>query len=201
MISLALNRTSVDVEQAVVKRLKEVGVQEKNISIDDRGVLQNPVFKNATALINMRPLRSHYWAGIGGCLKNYIMFVEEPSKYHPAYCSDLAAIWNLPAIKGKTRLNFLVVLTPLFYGMGPHHYNPKYVWRYKGILAGFDPVALDAVGVELLKKKRLQFFGKEVPFSPPTIHVNAADTKHKLGVSDINKINLVRLGWKEDILI
>lgn len=194
-------RTPEELEKAVMKRLMEVGVKEQNFDADDRGVRENPVFQKATALINMRPLRSHYWAGIGGCLKNYIMFVEEPSSYHPEYCSDLAAIWKLPGIKDKTRLNVLVALTPLFFGIGPHHYNAKYVWRYYGILAGFDPVALDAVGVQLLKKKRFQFFGKEVPFSPPTIHVNAADTKHKLGVSDLNKINLVRLGFKDDILI
>ena len=120
--------TPKEVEAAIKKRLLDIGIKQENISIDDRGVLSNPIFKKATALINVRPLRTHYWAGIGGCIKNYIMFVENPSDYHDEYCSPLGKIWKFPFIKNKTRLNILVALTPLFYGTGPHHYNAKYVW-------------------------------------------------------------------------
>ncbi|OGF66859.1 MAG: hypothetical protein A2Y62_21890 [Candidatus Fischerbacteria bacterium RBG_13_37_8] len=196
-----LLRTPKELEEAIKVRLQETGVKEDNIAIDDRGVLRNPVFKKSTALINVRPLRTHYWSGIGGCLKNYIMFTETPSDYHSEYCSPLAKIWDFPQVKGKTKLNILVLLTPLFHGMGPHHYNAKYVWNYKGLLVGTDPVSLDAVGVHILKAKRYKFFGKEMPFNPPPIHVEAADKKYKLGVSDINKIDIVRLGWQEEILI
>jgi hypothetical protein len=193
--------TPKEVEAAIKKRLLDIGIKEENISIDDRGVLSNPIFKKATALINVRPLRTHYWAGIGGCIKNYIMFVENPSDYHEEYCSPLGKIWKFPFIKNKTRLNILVALTPLFYGTGPHHYNAKYVWSYKGLLAGFDPVAVDSVGVKLLKAKRKSFFGREVPFTPPPIHIIAADKEHNIGVSDLDKIKIEYLGWKDDILI
>lgn len=193
--------TPAEVENALIKRLTEIGIKRENISVDDRGVLSNNVFKEATALINVRPLRTHYWAGVGGCIKNYIMFVESPSDYHPNYCSPLGKIWKMPFLKGKTRLNILVVLTPLFYGVGPHHYNAKYVWTYNGLLVGFDPVALDSVGVEILKAKRRIFFGREVPFNPPPIHIIAADKEHNIGVSDINRIYIEHIGYTDDILI
>ncbi len=71
--------TPKELEDAIKRRLLDVGVPEKNIGIDDRGVLHNPIFLKATALINVRPLRTHHWSGVGTCLKNYIMFVPDPS--------------------------------------------------------------------------------------------------------------------------
>jgi len=111
-------------EQAIHNRVIDAGVAKKNISMRDRGLLADNIFKRATALINVRPMRTHYWSGVGTLIKNYITFVNDPPSYHPDTCADLATIWNLPLVKGKTRLNILVMLTPLFQGSGPHHYNP-----------------------------------------------------------------------------
>ena len=176
-------------------------MDEKNISVNDQQVLRDPVFRDATALINVRPLRTHNWSGVGSLIKNYIMFVDTPESYHGDSCADLAKIWKLPSVEGKTRLNILVVLTPLFHGIGPHHYNPKYTWAYKGLLVGFDPVAVDATGVRILQAKRRAFFEEDRPLNPPPKHVFLADTRHHLGTADPEKINLVRLGWQEDSLI
>ncbi|MFP4082839.1 MAG: DUF362 domain-containing protein [Candidatus Aminicenantes bacterium] len=193
--------TPRELEQAVKKRLMDVGVQEDNIGIDDRGVRRNSVFKRATALINARPARTHHWSGMGSCIKNYIMFVPRASAYHGDSCADLATIWKDYHLGEKTRLNILVMLNPLFHGIGPHHYSRKYVWEYNGILVGQDPVAVDATGVRILQAKRRQFFGEERPLRPPAKHVFLADTRHHLGVSDPDEIELIKLGWKEGILI
>lgn len=194
-------RTPKELEQAIKSRIMDAGVPEEKIGIDDRGVLRNQIFLNATALINARPLRTHHWSGVGGCIKNYIMFVPSPPQYHPNSCENLAAIWKLPIVKGKTRLNILVVLRPLFHGIGPHHFNPTYQWDYKGLLVGTDPVALDAVGVRILQAKRRAYFGEERPLKPPVTYVAAADTKHHLGTSDMQRMEIIKLGWTEDILI
>ena len=45
-------------ELAIQKRVLEVGVSEKNIGIRDQGLLDDEIFKKATALINVRPLRT-----------------------------------------------------------------------------------------------------------------------------------------------
>ena len=193
--------TSRELEEAIRQRLLNEGVSEKNIGIDDRGVLDNPIFKKATALINVRPLRTHHWSGVGTCLKNYIMFVPDPSSYHDEGCSPLGKIWHLPMVKGKTRLNILSALTPQFYGRGAHYFDRRYVWPYKGLIVGTDPVAVDAVGAHLLKVKRTAFFGDDRALDAPPVHIAVADKKYKLGVSDLNRIELVKLGWQEDILI
>jgi hypothetical protein len=134
--------TPKELEAAIKRRILNAGVAEKNIGIDDRGVLNNPVFLNATALVNVRPLRTHHWSGVGTCLKNYISFVPDPWSYHDEGCSPLGKIWTYPIVKGKTRVNILSALTPQFYGRGAHFFDRRYVWSYKGLIVGTDPVAL-----------------------------------------------------------
>ena len=193
--------TTREVEDAIKKRVLDAGVPEKNIGIRDRGLHADPIFMKATALINARPLRTHHWSGVGSLIKNYVTFVENIPKYHPDSCADLATIWSLPVVKGKTRLNILVMFTPLFHGIGPHHFNPQYVWPYKGMLVGFDPVAIDATGVRILRAKRKAYFKEDRPLNPPPKHIFLADTRHHLGTADPEKIELIKLGWEEDILI
>ena len=193
--------TPGELENVVKKKLMEVGVDESKISIKDRGVLDDEIFQNATALINMRPMRTHNWSGVGSLLKNYIMFSPTPSSYHPDTCADLAKLWELPVVKGKTKLNVLVMITPLFHGSGPHHFSSQYTWKYNGLLVGTDPVAVDSIGVQILKAKRKEYFGEDRPINPPPKHVELAETRHQLGVANPEKIDLICLGWQDDILI
>jgi hypothetical protein len=194
-------RTPVELEKIIQDKVKLCGVPESKISIDDRKVLSDPVFLNSTALINTRPMRAHGWSGVGSLLKNYIMFDPNPPFYHPDSCADLAKLWELPITKGKTRLNILVMLTPLFHGLGPHLYNPKFSWAYNGLLVGFDPVAVDATGLRIIEAKREEFFGENRPINPPAKHIALADTRHHLGNADPAKIELIKVGWDKDILI
>ena len=193
--------TTTQVEQAIKHGVMAAGVPEGRLSIDDRGVLKNAIFQNATALINARPARTHHWAGMGSCIKNYIMFVPKPSDYHGDTCADLATIWSLPIVKGKTRLNILVMLTPLFHGIGPSHFSKEYTWEYKGLIVSRDPVAADATGLRVLQAKRRDYFKEDRPLQPTPHHIQLADTRHHLGVSDPNRIELVKLGFDEGILI
>ena len=194
-------QTTPQVQNALKKRILEAGVKESNVSIDDLGVLQNPIFLKSTALINARPMRSHHWAGVGSLIKNYIMFIPEPITIHPDSCADLASIWNLPIVKGKTRLNVLVMFTPQFHSFGPHSFNPKYVWKYYGILMGFDPVAADATGLRIIEAIRQEYFGDDRPLNPPAKHIAIADTKYHLGTADPAKIDLIKIGYDKDIFV
>jgi len=193
--------TPPELEEAIKRRVLDVGVAEKNIDIADRGVLDNPIFLKATALVNVRPVRTHHWAGVGTCLKNYIQFVPNPSGYHDEGCSPLGKIWTYPIVKGKTQLNILCALTPQFYGRGANFFDRRYVWPYKGLIVGTDPVAVDAVGAHLLQTKRIAFFGEDRALDVPPIHITVADKTYNLGVSDLGRIQLVKLGWMEEVLI
>ena len=190
-------RTPVEVEDLLKKRIAACGIPETSIPVTDREA--RTLLAKCTALLNVRPVRNHHWSGIGGCLKNHIMFVEDPSSYHPDSCANLGAILQLPILKGKTRLNILLALRPLFYGRGPHNFDPRHQWTYGGLFVSRDPVAVDALGAELLRLKRIAFFGEDRPVTPSK-HIQSAETKYGLGVSDLKRIDLVKLGWKEDLL-
>jgi len=193
--------TPVEVEAAIRRRVVDAGVQESRLDVADRGVLQNPIFRNATALVNVRPLRTHHWAGVGTCLKNYIQFVPDRPAYHPDGCAALGQIWTLPAVKGKTRLNILSALTPQFYGRGANFFDRRYVWPYQGLIVGTDPVAVDTVGAHLLQAKRVAFFGEDRALDVTPHHIQLADTKYGLGVSDLARIEVIKLGWMDGVLI
>jgi hypothetical protein len=194
-------RTPPALEEALRTEVIGAGVEAGNVAVDDRGVMDHPVFGRATALINVRPMRTHHWSGLGTCLKNVIMFVPRPADYHGDACASLGALWRLPAIEGKVRLNVLVMLTPQFHGVGPHSFSPAFVWPYRGLLVSTDPVAVDATGARIIAAKRREHFGDDRPISPPPHHIELAETVYKLGVADPARIDLVRLGWMEEALI
>jgi hypothetical protein len=62
-------------------------------------------------------------------------------------------------------------------------------------------VAADSVGLRIIEAKRMEYFEKKVAFETPAKHIRMAETKHGLGMADPSKIELIKLGWKEGILI
>ena len=182
-------------------RVLQAGVKEENVSVKDRGVLDDPVFQNATALINVRPMRTHAWAGVGTCIKNYIQFSPNRPSYHDDSCASLAALYDLPIVKGKTRLHILVLFNPTFHHRTAQDISEEYQWKYSGLVAGFDPVAVDSVGLRIVQAKRNAFFGEDKPLNPPAKHIELADTRYHLGNADPAKIDLVKLGWDSESFV
>jgi hypothetical protein len=193
--------TPPELEQAIRDEVIRAGVRPENVAVDDQGVRLNPVFRRMTALVNVRPMRTHAWSGLGTCLKNVIMFVPSPSDYHDDACAPLGAIWHLPALEGKVRLNVLVMLTPQFHGVGPHSFAKELTWRYGGLIVGTQPVPVDATGARIIQAKRREQFGADRPISPPPHHIEIAGSRYGLGPSDPSRIDLVRIGWTEGVLI
>ena len=98
-------------------------------------------------------------------------------------------------------LNILVMLTPLFHGIGPHHFSRRYTWPYSGLILSTDPVAADSIGARIIQAKREDYFEKERPISPPPLHILAADRRFGLGNSHPERIGLIKLGWQEGVLV
>jgi hypothetical protein len=146
-------------------------------------------------------MRTHYWSGLGTLIKNYILFTPRPSDYHDNACENLGAIWHFPQVKGKTRLNILVMLTPQFHGVGPHSFSKEYIWNYGGLIVSTDPVSADATGASIIQAKRDAFFGAHKPISPPLNHITTADTRFHLGNSRPEMIEVIKVGWEGGILI
>jgi hypothetical protein len=132
-------------------------------------------------------------------LKNYIMYSGAPSRYHGADSAKLGEIWQLKGVRGKTRLILVDALYPLC-DKGPQP-DPRYQWPYNGLIAGTDPVAVEAVGLEIITAKRAQLRGEPWPLTPPPVCLEAADTVYGLGNSDLSKIEIKAVGWEAGLLV
>ena len=191
-----LNKTHPELVEAVKRSLKLAGISERNL----RMAQGSPeIVKECTALISLPALKTHWLTGIGTVFKNYITFTGSPSSYHDANNAKLGEIWNMPHVKGKTKLVLVDALRPLC-DKGPQP-DPRYLWPYKGLIAGTDPVAVETVCLKVIMQKRQALRGEPWPLSPPPMVVEMADKRYGLGTSKLEKIQIERIGWTEDVLV
>jgi len=191
-----LNPTHAELVAAVRRALVDAGVPESQIR-DAQGGPDKP--RACTALIAMPGLKAHWLTGIGTVLKNYITYSGRARDYHDANSANLGGIWLLPDVRGKTRLVLVDALRPLC-DKGPQP-DPRYMWDYKGLVASTDPVAADAVGLQIIMAKRKELRGEDWPLSPPPLCVAVADEKFGLGTSRMSEISLDKAGWTVGSLV
>ena len=191
-----LNPTHAEVVAAVRAALVDAGVPDGNIRHAQGDVERAAA---CTALVCLPALKAHWLTGIGTVLKNYIMFSGHPSHYHDEDSDRLGEIWLLPQVKGKTRLVLVDALRPLC-DKGPQ-VDPRYLWDYKGLLAGTDPVAVEAVALKIIQAKREALRGESWPLSPPPTCVAMADRRYGLGTARMSEITIARSGWAADALV
>jgi hypothetical protein len=191
-----LNPTHQEVVDAVKNSLIDAGIPEEKI-LNAQGGPDKP--KACTALIGLPALKAHWLTGIGTVMKLYILYSGKPSYYHDENNSKLGEIWNLPFVKGKTRLVLVDALHPLC-DKGPQ-VDPRYKWAYNGLMAGTDPVALDTVSLRIIMEKRNAMKGESWPLSPPPLCVEAADKEYGLGTSNWDNIKVKNYGWDKDLLL
>ena len=190
------NHTHQELVDAVEASLMEAGIPKdriRNVQCDAK------LHQACTALVTLPALKAHWLTGIGTVLKNYIMFSARPSTYHNENNAKLGEIWNLPSIKGKTKLVLVDALRPLC-DKGPQP-DPRYMWAYNGLLAGTDPVAVETVCLRIINSKREALRGEPWPLSPPPLCVAAADEQYNLGTSKMAEIRVESFGWSQDLLI
>ena len=191
-----LNPTHDELVEAVKSALMEAGIPEKRIMMAQGGS-EKP--KACTALIALPALKAHWLTGIGTVLKNYIMYSGRPNRYHGEDSAKLGEIWNLPYVKGKTKLVLVDALYPLC-DKGPQP-DPRYKWAYNGLIAGTDPVAVETVCLRIITEKRRALRGEPWPLSPPPLCVEAADNVYGLGTSKMEEIRIKHFGWEQDLLL
>jgi uncharacterized protein (DUF362 family) len=142
-----------------------------------------------TALVNVPVLKDHDLAGVTLGMKNFFGAIHNPNKYHDNSCSPYVADLNSHSlIRDKLRLIVCDGLIALCHG-GPA-YKGRWVWNYRGLLIGLDPVALDRVGAGIIGKRRhevglpsLKDSGREAKYIDVAAQLG-------LGVSDPKEIIL-----------
>ena len=150
--------------------------------------------RTCDAVINVPVLKDHGIAGVTMALKNLFGAIHNPNKYHgnvgDPYVAD---VFMLPPIRQKVRLTVCDAMTAQYDG-GPS-YMPQWTWPFHGLLVAADPVALDAVGWQIIERKRAE---KGMPplkalHREPVYIRTAADARHRLGTNDPARIQKVEV--------
>lgn len=143
-----------------------------------------------SATINVPLLKDHDLSGVSISLKNFYGAIHNPNKYHQNNCNPYIADLNThPYIQKKVKLIICDALLPQYHG-GPS-FKPQWTWKFGALLFSLDPVALDAVGADLIEQQRRQYGMpslREAGRHPQYIHTAA---EYGLGVDDLSQIDII----------
>jgi len=135
------------------------------------------VLENADVLVNVPKLKTHSGAKVTISLKNHLGTVRERGPIHSAGLGQAIADLNTCAtIRGKHRMSVVDAINPMVTG-GPSSGTYS---NYNGIIAGRDPVAVDYVSTQIIRR-----YNSGVPENPSHIS-NAASLG--LGTNDPGSI-------------
>ncbi len=210
--NFTFNNTGVGVQcYGTNSREKRVRRNDLNVfyksSFDDPGKRDNngtisPFSKiftqDCNKIINMAILKDHGLSGVTLCLKNLAFGVcNNNSRFHGKehiglFISEFCA---MPQIKEKVVLHIIDGLEACF-DKGPVPSSPNVLYAPKTLWLGTDPVALDAVGFQVIDAKR-----KDEGLPPlsqtgrPVDHIKLAAQKG-VGIDDLSKIKIdkIKLG-------
>jgi uncharacterized protein (DUF362 family) len=158
-------------------------------------LLSRILTQTCDAVINLPVLKDHGIAGVTVALKSMFGAIHNPNKYHlNAGDPYVADVFMLPPIRQKVRLHICDATTAQYEG-GPS-YMPQWTWPYNGLLVSRDPVALDYTGWQIIEKKRAAVGMKSLKDlkREPTYIATAADSRHRLGTNDPNRLEVVEIG-------
>ncbi|MBI4775360.1 MAG: DUF362 domain-containing protein [Deltaproteobacteria bacterium] len=146
----------------------------------------------ATIVIGIGVLKDHDLSGVSAGMKNFFGAIHNPNKYHDNRCDPyIADLCSQPLLKDKWRLSLVDATHAQFHG-GPA-LNPAYRWAESSLLAGLDPVAVDAVGWRRIEEKRKEAGMKSLEDeNRAPVWLNTADTLG-LGNAREDRIELVRI--------
>ncbi len=112
-------------------------------------------FTEATAVINVPLIKDHSLCGYTGALKNITHgSITNPSAYHAHKASpQIAELYAQDVVKSRVVLH-IVDAYKVMYDGGPLDRKPHRRIPYEALYASTDPVALDAVGWQLVDELR-----------------------------------------------
>ena len=111
------------------------------------------VSEAVTALVNVPVLKDHDLAGISVALKNHYGSIHNPNKLHLDHCYPYIADLNCAdLIRQKQKLVVCDALNVCYEG-GPA-FKPATTVPYGALIVTTDPVAADAVGLQIIEALR-----------------------------------------------
>lgn len=160
--------------------------------LSNRSHLPKILTGSITKLINAPVLQDHESCGLAGCLYNISLGAVDNTRRYEGFgqrgdpmIPEIAAI---PLIRDKLVLNIMDALVGGYAG-GPT-FKPRYSWSYGGLFFSRDPVAIDALCVELLEAKRRE--ARIAPVAERASHINTA-ARMGLGQARRDHIELIEI--------
>ena len=108
----------------------------------------------ADAIINVPFLKTHRIAGMSGCLKNLShAVIKHPAMYHANGCSPFVGeVVGSEPVQSRLKLNIVNAIR-MVGANGPEAVEADII-GHGGLFLGYDPVAVDSVGLELIALER-----------------------------------------------
>jgi hypothetical protein len=176
-------------EEAQCTRPWRYGWQENIIDFGPDGDYLARWLNEVTAIINVPSLMDDNIIGLRGTLANLTWpLIKRPGRlYMNKGDPFIPEIYALPQIRSKVRLHIVNALRILYYG-GPE-VQQRYVDDNGSLIFSLDPVALDRIALELIRRSRRE---KTMPNQPiPALSAPYLDTAQALGLGyqDLNFID------------
>ncbi|MGO8757811.1 MAG: DUF362 domain-containing protein [Terracidiphilus sp.] len=144
--------------------------------------------------INLPILKDHELAGVTFSMKNMYGVVDKPFLLHADGCNPAVADLNcIPAIREKVWFTIGDAISSVYDG-GPG-FHPERLWYPNALIVGQDRVALDHTAWQMIERKRAEvgMATLEAVGRPAKYIATAADSAHKLGTNDPQRIRLVEV--------
>lgn len=115
-------------------------------------------FTEATCVINFALIKDHSICGFTGALKNITHGCNiNPHDFHAHTASpQIALLYSQDVVKTRVRLSILDGFKVMAHG-GPKFNSPQHVKVHGAVYVSSDPVALDAVGHDIVEKARAEY--------------------------------------------
>ena len=145
-----------------------------------------------TAVINVPLVKDHDLAGITAAIKNMVFgSVEKPQIMHRDIHVGMPHFYALEQIRGRVVLNVLDGAFCLYEG-GPKQ-NPRTTDRLERVYASTDPVAIDAVTLDLVEEHRARHKMRSLAEVRRPATYLALAQELGLGVADRDRLRIERI--------
>jgi uncharacterized protein (DUF362 family) len=151
--------------------------------------LSKIITQAASVIINVPVLKHHGSSGVTLAMKNHYGSIANPGDLHANNCDPgIPELNDIPAIREKTRLIVVDAVRGLFDG-GPGG-RPDQVWPAQTLIISANPVAADALGLEIIDAARRQ---RGLPSLASQAHHIATAAQLGLGPNQRAGMNVLEL--------
>jgi len=171
------------------------GFEEQPVTFGSASVhLSKLLSRECDMVIGLPILKDHGGAGVTFAMKNMYGVVQRPQELHAGGCNPGVADLNcIPMVREKVRFTIGDAMTSVYDG-GPG-FHPERLWQPNSLIVGEDRVALDRTAWQMIEAKRAEagLPTLEAAGRPPRYIATAADTAHKLGFNDPQRIHVMEI--------